>query len=61
MSDSCRLIELCCDMMVGPSYCVHNNGFVRFPPLHMVSTMVSFTVVSDYQVLEWYVVLLIVV
>ena len=57
VSDSCGLIELCCDMMVGPSYCVCNNGFVMFPPLDMVSTIVSSTVVSDYQVLEWYVLL----
>ena len=50
MSGSCGLIELCCDMMVRPSYCVHNNGLVRFPALHMVSTMYSycFIVVSDY-------------
>ena len=33
MSGSCGLTELCCDMMVGPSYCVPNNGFVRFSPL----------------------------
>ena len=41
MNGSCGLIELCCDMMLGPSYCVHNNGFVTFPPLHMVSSTVA--------------------
>ena len=44
MNGSCGLIELCCDMMLGPSYCVHNNGFVMFPPpppLHMVSYTVT--------------------
>ena len=49
MSDSCGLIELCCDMMVGPSYCVPNNGFVRFPPYTWsVLQLLSFIVVSDY-------------
>ena len=50
MNDSCGLIELCCDMMLGPSYCVHNNGFVMFPPPYTWSViqLLSFIVVSDY-------------
>ena len=41
MNGSCGLIELCCDMMLGPSYCVHNNGFVMFPHLHLVNYTVT--------------------
>ena len=49
MSDSCGLIELCCDMMVGPPYCVHNNCFVMFPPYTWsVLQLLSFIVVADY-------------
>ena len=59
MKGSCGLIELCCDMMLGPSYCVHNNGFVMSPPPYTWSViqLLSFIVVSDYEVLEWYVML----
>ena len=48
MNGSCGLIELCCDMMLGPSYCVHNNGFVMFPPSPLLH-MVSYTVTEFYS------------
>ena len=48
MNDSCGLIEMCCAIMVGPPYRVHNNGFVTFPPYTWsVLQLLSFIVVSD--------------
>ena len=52
MNDSCGLIEMCCAIMVGPPYSVHNSGFVTFPPYTWsVLQLLSFVVVSDYKVL----------
>ena len=47
MNDSCGLIELCCDMMLGPSYCVHNNGLFNVSPLTH-GQFYRYLVVSDY-------------
>ena len=65
MSDSRGPIELCCDMMLGPSYCVHNNGFVMFPPLTHGQYYVQLLFYSGFRLLSsrmvCHVVLLIVV
>ena len=55
MSDTCGLIQLCCDMMVGPSYCVSNSCIVMFTPIviRSVLQLLSFIVALSYYVTKF--------